>query len=236
MIGEGNDAQSMPSLAMNLVIRGQRAVVVGGGVVGRRKARSLLRAGAEVVIVDPKPLSPQDSDEWGWTHLVASFEPSQLEGARLVFAATDDSRINREVAIAARHQGAFVNIADDPGGSDFHLPAVLTRGDFVVGISTGGRCPGFSQVMKWRIESLLGEEVGLALEVAAAARDWLMRTTGDWVDRSRYRPLVNDAFLRACRQGDSGAIERQLAETLGPGCTLQALELADRFPDFPEGS
>ena len=110
----------------------------------------------------------------------------------------------------------------------------MARGDLVVGVSTGGTCPGFSQVMKGRIDSILGEEVGLALRVAAAARTWLMRETGDWVDRSRYRPLVTDALMKACGQRDSGAIEALLQETLGAECTLQALGLGDLVRDFRE--
>jgi precorrin-2 dehydrogenase/sirohydrochlorin ferrochelatase len=229
-----SESSSRPSLAMNLVVRGRRAVIVGGGAVGRRKARSLLRAGADVVVVEPEATLPPPVDSGTWAHVVERFHPSQLEGASLVFAATDDPEVNREVASAARRIGALVNVADDPAGSDFHLPAVLTRGDLVIGVSTGGTCPGFSQVMKGRIEALLGDEVGLALKVASAARRWLIRETRDWADRSRYRPLVTDALFRACRQGDLVAIERQLAETLGPDCTLRALGLAERSVDSSE--
>ena len=213
----------MTTFPINLVLKGRSVVVVGGGVVGGRKVRLLVHAGAEVTVVDPRPLSELSLPAKAVAHVASVFEGEHLLGATLAFAATNDPVVNARVVQEARARGVLVNRADAPGESDFHVPATLTRGELVVSVSSGGTCPGFSQVMKWRIEALFGEEVGAALEIVAAARRWLMEQQEGWVSRGSYRPLVTDGFLRACRRGDTHEIERLLAEALGEGCTLEEL-------------
>jgi siroheme synthase-like protein len=62
-------------------------------------------------------------------------------GHALVFAATDDARVNERVAAQARLAGLWVNVADDAARSTFHLPARVRRGARELAVSTGGTAP-----------------------------------------------------------------------------------------------
>src|SRR5947199_2969126 len=64
-----------------------RAVVVGGGPVGRRKARTLLAAGAavRVVALEPQPPDVQHESRLEW--LTEPYRPDHLDGVRLVYTA-----------------------------------------------------------------------------------------------------------------------------------------------------
>ena len=119
-------------------LAGRRCVVVGGGAVGLRKLRGLVAAGADVLLVDPAPAGPLPD---GVAVRRRRFAADDLDGASLVFAATDEKRVNRDVVVAARERGLPVNVADDPDNSDFTLPATFFSGGLSVAVATDGLGP-----------------------------------------------------------------------------------------------
>src|SRR5438105_5963542 len=132
-----------------LQLTGRLAVVIGGGTVGRRKTAGLLAAGARVRIVALNS-RPADWDEPLVEWRQEPYRSSHLQGAALVFAAAVDD-VNRQVTADARQAGIWVNVADDPDGSDFLVPAVLRRGDFVVAVGTGGAAPVLARAARDRL-------------------------------------------------------------------------------------
>ncbi|HQQ59530.1 MAG TPA: NAD(P)-dependent oxidoreductase, partial [Thermomonas sp.] len=93
-----------PLFPLFLDLRGRRVLVVGGGAVAARKIAALLEAGATVQVVASalEPGLAALASHRHITHLAATFAPTQLEGAWLVIAATDDAGVNRAVADAAQ--------------------------------------------------------------------------------------------------------------------------------------
>src|SRR6516165_4791561 len=112
-------------LLLNLT--GRLAVVVGGGPVGRRKARALLEGGAAVrlVCLEPRPAAEQNP---GLHWVTAAYDAGCLAGAALVVAAATPE-VNRLVIADARARGLWVNAATEPEEGDCFLPAVVRRGD-----------------------------------------------------------------------------------------------------------
>ena len=113
---------------VTLDVRSCRVVIVGGGPVAARKAAGLLAAGARAVVV----ISPTFDAAMpaGVERVVGVFEPSQLDGARLVFAATNRPEINAAVAAAARERNLFVNRADgDAEGEPSDFAGMATHRD-----------------------------------------------------------------------------------------------------------
>ncbi len=149
-------------------------LVIGGGAVAERKAEGLLAAGARVTVVSPTLTGRLAA----WAHggqvrwMKASYRRGDLAGYALVFVATDDGEVNAEVAGEARARGIWVNAADDPGRSDFILPAVLRRGPLTVAVSTSGRCPALSRMIREQLEEYFVDEfTTLAHKASAARRD-----------------------------------------------------------------
>src|SRR5262245_53779256 len=126
----------MRHLPVFLDVKGAPALVVGGGRVAARKIALLHSAGANVTIVAPAACPEVEAQSEGgrlrW--LRRAFDPQDVSGARIVFAATDDPTVNGAVSRAARIQGIPVNVADDGEQSSFILPAIVDRSPLVVAI------------------------------------------------------------------------------------------------------
>lgn len=112
-------------------------VIVGGGSVAARKAAGVIAAGAtQVRCVSPvfHPDIPDDVE-----CVIGAYDPHYLDGARLVFAATDRPEVNDAVVRDCRQRGIWVCRADsdeaEPG--DFVTPAKFEEGPVIVAVSAG---------------------------------------------------------------------------------------------------
>src|SRR5438045_776150 len=85
-------------------------VIVGGGEVAVRKAMGLIDAGATSVRV----VAPQVHERMPTQvqRIAETYRPEHLPGAELVFAATDDPKVNDAVVRDARELGILVCRAD----------------------------------------------------------------------------------------------------------------------------
>jgi precorrin-2 dehydrogenase/sirohydrochlorin ferrochelatase len=198
-------------------------VVIGGGEVARRKVAGLLAAGARIQVIAPH-LDLELLAMPGIELTCRSYLPADLAGAFLVFAATNDRRVNAAVAAAAGQHGVPVNIADAPEESDFHLPAILSRGDLLVAVSSGGGSPAFAAELRDHLALKLGPEWELFCAVAAALRQKRL-TDGE---ASAYnRAVISDLFAAELpvllSHQDEAAIDRLLTEVTGIKMTLADL-------------
>ncbi len=101
-----------------LDLNGRDCLVVGGGTVGHEKASGLLAAGARVTVV-----APEISDEVAALPvelLRREYRASDLDGRRLVIAATSVEEVNRRVFADAEERNLFCNVADVPGALLVH--------------------------------------------------------------------------------------------------------------------
>jgi len=173
--------------AYPIALNGQRvrALVVGGGVVGTRKALALLEAGADVRVVAPE-VSAELARVEAQNRLAvlrAPYGPDVLGDATLVIAATSSRDVNSTVAADARERGKLVNVADAPEDGDFHSMAVHRSGDLTIAVSTGG-VPGAAA----RIRDSLATRFDARYEQALSALHRM---------RTRLRAADTEAWNRA---------------------------------------
>jgi siroheme synthase-like protein len=136
-----------------LDLRDAPVLVVGAGKVGLRKARGAREAGARVTVVAPEGEAAMTSvaNEW----LRREFEPADVAGMRLVFAATADRSVNRRVAELARAAGAWVNVADSREECSFLVPARVNTPSAQIAISTSGDDPHRARQLREQLEQFL---------------------------------------------------------------------------------
>ncbi len=190
---------------------GRRCLVVGGGAVAERKVRALLEAGGEVMVVSPT-LSPDLKAlkrEGRIVHLARPYELGDLAGSFLVIGAADDRDVNSRLADEAESAGVLANVADSPSASTFLVPAVLTRGDLVIAVSTGGDSPALARKIKEDLESLFGEEYAEMLTVLERIRERAKREVADpGRRRALFERAVKANLLSLIRSRDAAGIER----------------------------
>jgi precorrin-2 dehydrogenase / sirohydrochlorin ferrochelatase len=165
---------------INLDLSGKSVVIVGGGTVAARKAQRLIAAGARLSVVAPV-LDERISSlaaAGSLVHLGRPYQYGDLEGAQLVFAATDDPATNSAVANEARERGVLVDVVAAPREGDFTTPAVLCRGDLLITASTAGASPGLARRVIKELEPLFGEEYAQTVTLLAEVREKLLTEKG----------------------------------------------------------
>jgi precorrin-2 dehydrogenase/sirohydrochlorin ferrochelatase len=214
----------MFELPVNLQIAGRLCVVIGGGAVGLRKVRVLHAAGARVRLITAAPPAGQLAADIEVR--VKGFEPADLEGAQLVFAATDHRAVNAQVAYCARAAHLPVNVADAPHEGDFSLPAVTRRGDLTLAVSTAGRSPALAALVRDRIEELFGEEWATIAQIAAALRGKRLtpRQLPEY-NRDILHDLITAGLPHLIATGDGAAVDRLLEQICGVTLAELAIEL-----------
>jgi uroporphyrin-III C-methyltransferase/precorrin-2 dehydrogenase/sirohydrochlorin ferrochelatase len=88
----------------------------------------------------------------------------------LVFAATDDRKVNQRVFEDAEQNGVWVNVADDPDLCSFHLPSRVRRGAFQLAVASAGEAPFVVRRMRQLLEGRFGPEWAEWIEAAARFR------------------------------------------------------------------
>jgi siroheme synthase-like protein len=127
----------------------KRVLVVGGGHVAEDKVAGLLRAGAagRVTLIAPKLRPPlQALLAGGKIDLIQrQYQDGDMAGFDFVMVATDDGKVNAEIAAEGKRRKIWVNAADDPRNCDFILPSVVRQGQIVLAASTGGASPALAR-------------------------------------------------------------------------------------------
>jgi precorrin-2 dehydrogenase/sirohydrochlorin ferrochelatase len=211
-------------------LSGRRVLVVGGGAVASRKAVACWDAGGRVTAVAP---------EWGPSFeclriekITRRFEPGDLKGAFIVFAATDDREANRSVAAACLAQRILCNVADDPGACDFTLPAVARRGSLTLAVSTGGASPALAGRVRDDLAACLPQGLEGLTSLLRRVRTWMVRSDTGPARRAengaRLRAFVSARPDRLIARGDLKELDVLLAAHFGEDLGLASLDASER--------
>ncbi len=201
---------------MFLNIWGKKCVVIGGGKVAFRKAKTLLEYGATVEVVSPE-LCPELA-QLAETNMIKvryqNYEPENLKGAFIVIAATNNMDINRKISEEARKQGILVNVVDNPELSDFIFPASFRRGDLTIGVSTAGKSPALARKIKNQLEQSFGEEYASLTTLIAEVRAQL-KEKGVTINSENWQDALDlDLLLKLLKNGRSEQAKATLLKNL----------------------
>jgi precorrin-2 dehydrogenase/sirohydrochlorin ferrochelatase len=145
--------------------------IVGEGEAALRRLRLLETDGAgRITVFSPGPGSALAAA--AGARLVArrpSFE--DIAAQRILFVAGLAKPEAGRLAAAARGLGVLVNTEDVPALCDFHVPAIIRRGDLTLTVSTAGASPALARLLKQRIESAFDTRWGERLAEAAEWRE-----------------------------------------------------------------
>ncbi len=215
---------------VNLDVRGRRCLVVGGGGVGTRKVRTLCDCGAAVTVVSPvvsETLAEMArSGNIVWHR--RGYRGEDMADTFLVFCATDNGELNRQMAEDARQHNVLCNIADRPDDCDFTLPAVVAQGDLILTVSTSGKSPALSRKLRQSLASQYGPAYAEGLRLLGMIRERLLRE-GHAPDahRRQFRTLLEQGFMEHIQTDNRPELDRLLAAIFGPDYTVDILTASE---------
>jgi len=211
------DSAAMRLYPVFAALKDRPVLVVGGGDVAARKTAALLAAGAHVRVGAPALSAPlaQWLAQGRIVHNAGAFEEYWLDDVWLVVAATDDRRINAQVAAAAQLRRIFVNVVDDAELSSFHVPAVIDRAPLLVAISSGGAAPMLARWLRVQLEVLLDHALGPLAALLQRRRGAIRaRHRNLSARRDFYERLFAGRIWQMLRAGNGNVAERELDRAL----------------------
>ena len=158
-------------------IEEKKFLIVGGGRVAREKFEKLSQFTRNITVIAPETDIPGA--------IIKKFEDTDLDKADVVIGASSDKALNRHISRLCQEWGIPVNIVDDPSLCTFIFPSLIKRGDLVIGISTTGKSPAFSQEMRRRIEEIIPQNTEEALDTLHQMREKLKQQVPDQKERAR---------------------------------------------------
>ncbi|MFA6010186.1 MAG: bifunctional precorrin-2 dehydrogenase/sirohydrochlorin ferrochelatase [Desulfobacteraceae bacterium] len=202
-----------------LDIRNRKCLVVGGGSVGTRKTETLVRCGAEVTVISrvfSKGFSGIGDDKKNPMLVCKDYEPSDLEGVFLVFAATSDRDLNERIRLDAEKQGKLYSIADDPNRSCFIAPSVVARGDLTIAVSTSGQSPALAKKLRQNLETLYGPEYADFLRIMGSFRKRILEKGHDpETHKDLFRQVIDRDVPSMIREGRNNDVRAVFQEVFG---------------------
>ena len=130
-------------------------IVIGAGKIAARRVKSLLP-----FVGDMKVIAPEVSSEI--TEMAAAsegalvieqrpFESSDLDGADMVLAVTNDKELNKEKKI-------LVNVSHEKELCDFYFPGVVQKDNVVIGITASGKDHSEARKVTEQIRAMMEDD------------------------------------------------------------------------------
>ena len=160
----GSEGKPEPKLIMKylpigLNLHGRTCVVVGGGPIGTRKARTLLAAGGVVTVIAPRASEEvaalAASQHLRWER--REYQEGDLGGAFLAVAATQDEGLNIRLVQEAGKQGVLACDASSAARSEVIFGALHPGKGITLAVFSDGRDPSLARRTRDRIAQLAEE-------------------------------------------------------------------------------
>ncbi len=182
----------MEYLPINIKLKDQLVLVLGGGSVAIRKIKSLLAVDAKVICIS---LSfHQDIAELAKSKQLTSIKHDltdlklldTFKKTRLIISATDKTQINLAVFNYGKTNNILINTVDQQDMCDFITPAIVDRSPVVIAISSEGSAPVLARIIKQKIEFLLPFNLGNLATKARNLRTKIKKRIPDFNNRRRF--------------------------------------------------
>lgn len=143
--------QQTPRFPLFVSLAGKKCVVFGAGKIAARRVEVLRHFGAAVTVVAP------DSPAGIVVDQVRGYEKSDLSGAFLAVAATNDREVNHRIAADCAASHIPCSVADCAAESTFFFPAICEGGGLMAGVVSDGTAHGKTAAAAKRIRAVLEE-------------------------------------------------------------------------------
>ena len=190
---EGN-----PLFPVFLKLNQLHIVLIGAGPVGLEKLSAILQncpeAKVTIIALTVIPEVYEFASEFkGVIIIQRSFINTDLDGADIVFAATNNPALNDFIRVSAHRRKLLVNIADKPELCDFYLGSIVQKGDLKIAISTNGKSPTIAKRLKEVLNEGLTDDINSLLQQMCNLRQTL---TGDFAEKVKELNRITSVLIK----------------------------------------
>lgn len=200
----------MAYFPMFINLEGADCLIVGGGRVALKKIRVLKDFGAVIYVTAPdicgeiRLMSRKTGNIYIYER---QHKDEDLKGKLLIVAATDNKRVNHEIACKAKELNIPVNAVDSIEDSTFIFPSYHREKDVVAAYSSGGNSPVITQYLRDRGKHILTEFVGDMAEFMGNIRPYVKEHTGSESIRKAIYKEILELGMRAGRIPEEDEVE-----------------------------
>ncbi len=151
----------MPYFPAFVDLKGKKVVVVGSGKVAERKIEKLLPFEPRIRVISPRITEGiRELHNQGKIEItLRKVRLADIKGAFLVIVAVDDIKLQKRIYQYCKRRGILCNSVDSINYCSFVFPALVVKGDVVIGISTSGKVPALSRAIREHIEKSLPQNI-----------------------------------------------------------------------------
>ncbi len=215
------------SLIVDLNLKGNLVIVVGGGQEGLKKINSLLTQDCKILLISDK--TNQQIANYVKQKKI-TFKKMKLKDAAflskykpfMVMATTDDKELNRKIVKKAKQMRCYAYAADDPSVSDFSHPSAINIEDTVqIAISTGGRSPAMARKIRMQAEKvfkkIIKKEDIYQIKLQEIARSAAKGRLATPIERKKflYSVLNDNQVKQLIKDGDFKKAQKRVMKMLG---------------------
>ena len=132
-------------------------LVVGGGKVALHKIQLLQRFTEKIKVIAPE-IRDEIKGLEGVECEPRGYQESDLQGCLLVYAATNNHRLNLQIKDDGIKYNCLVNVVDNPKHSDFVSPAIIKFKNMTVAVGSDGEDVLKSIRIRNKIKDFLQQE------------------------------------------------------------------------------
>ncbi|SFU26929.1 uroporphyrinogen-III C-methyltransferase /precorrin-2 dehydrogenase [Xenorhabdus koppenhoeferi] len=204
-------------LPLFVELKARSVLLVGGGEIASRKAGLLLSTGAALTIVAPElhvELQQRyQKGEFEWRE--GTFKTEYLDGVFLVIAATDDHELNQHIFAEANSRAILVNVVDNQPLCSAIFPSIIDRSPVIVAISSAGKSPVLTKLLREKLETLLPFHLGTMAKIAGNWRERVKQRFAAIRQRRHFwEKAFNGRFSTLIANGQLQQAEEQLEQQL----------------------
>lgn len=222
-------SKKYPYYPIYLDIENRDVVIIGGGNVCARKAETMMKYGARVTVVSPE--LTDEIEGWAREGCLAlrrkTYDATDLDGANIVIASTDDQTVNEQIAADCRARRIPVNVVDVTPLCEFIVPAIIETGSIQIAVSTGGKSPALARTLKEDLQRTIGPEYAEVNDALGSLRDSAKAAPSlpTDIDRKRFFDgIIAQGILDMLRQGR----RREAYETIARACDAAGVVVSER--------
>jgi uroporphyrin-III C-methyltransferase/precorrin-2 dehydrogenase/sirohydrochlorin ferrochelatase len=207
----------MDFLPIFFKVQARRVLLVGGGDIALRKARLLLRAGAQIKLVASQINTElrQHLDSAEHELIERAYAADDMSAVSMVIAASNDSQLNRQIYDQALAQSLPVNVVDQPELCTFIFPSILDRDPLLIAVSSSGRSPVLTRLLRSRLETFIPAAYGRLANFLGAHRQRVKAAISDNTLRMRFwEKIINGPVAESVLADKQAQAERLFEDAL----------------------